>query len=80
MSTFDHDSIVDLQKITYSNYVKRLLSDNGSFLFKLWSGDLVETLKLELEKNFKKVKIIKPKASRNDSAEIFVLCLKYKKE
>ena len=74
---FNKDSIVKLQ-MTAFDLSKKVLKLNGYFLCKLWFGDRIELIKKDLLKNFDKVKIIKPPASRSDSAEIFLFCSNFK--
>lgn len=76
--TLDHDSIVSLQHKAF-DLSKKLLKPNGYFLCKLWSGDTNTEFIGYLLKYFESVKIVKPKASRDDSSEIFLMCLKFKK-
>ena len=51
-----------------------VLKNNGTFLFKIWSGSDEQKLVVMLSQHFKQVKTVKPAASRDDSAEVFVLC------
>ena len=57
----------------------KTLKINGYFLCKLWFGDGIENFQKELLENFEKVKLVKPPASRSDSAEIFLFCSNFKK-
>ncbi len=77
--TFDHDAIIDLQ-MQALDLAKKCLKINGNFLCKLWFGDRSEEFVKNLSKTFQTVKIVKPAASRSDSAECFVIALKYKPE
>lgn len=50
------------------------VSDVGaSVLVKLWQCNGGNSLKLDMEKFYDKVKLVKPLSSRSDSAEIFIL-------
>ena len=51
-----------------------VLKNNGTFLFKIWSGSDEQKLVVMLSQHFRQVKTVKPAASRDDSAEVFVLC------
>lgn len=51
---------------------------NATLLVKLWQCGDTEKLKTDMEKFYKNVKIVKPNASRSDSAEIFLLAREFK--
>ncbi len=72
-STLDHDVIIELQRKAF-NVAKLFLAESGFFVCKLWFGDTIKDFQAELLKNFEKVKVTKPAASRDDSAEIFLFC------
>ena len=48
-------------------------SPGSSLVIKIWQGGLMEYLLSKLQMNFSKVSTFKPKASRSDSAEIYVI-------
>ena len=52
---------------------KDLLKNNGNFVCKLFQGEGIEKFVNDVRKVFKKVKLFKPKASRQDSAEIYLI-------
>ncbi|RNA43329.1 rRNA methyltransferase mitochondrial [Brachionus plicatilis] len=76
-STFDHDAIIELQAKAF-DMAKQFLDSKGFFLCKIWFGDGTSEFKEKLSKNFESVKSIKPPASRNQSAEIFIFCSNFK--
>lgn len=49
------------------------LKVNGNFFAKVFQGDMLNDFILKMKKRFDVVKIIKPKASRARSSEIFIL-------
>ncbi len=51
----------------------RLLKTNGNLFVKVFQGDMFRNFVKEVEKHFTRVEIVKPKASRARSAEVFVL-------
>ncbi|MEY3107380.1 MAG: hypothetical protein RIT35_1558 [Pseudomonadota bacterium] len=57
---------------------KTVLTKDGSFLVKLFHGEGFETLYSEIEHNFTKVIIRKPKASRPRSNEVYILAKGFK--
>ena len=50
-----------------------LLKNNGSFIFKIWKGEEEKEIIKKLKANFNKVEYFKPKSSRQESSEIFIL-------
>ena len=52
---------------------KKLENGGGTLLVKLWQGKDTDSVMQAMRKCFAKVQIIKPLASRADSAEIFLL-------
>ena len=55
--------------------VRQVLKPNGNFLTKVFQGAGTEELIKELRSSFKTVKIRKPKASRAESREVYLLAL-----
>lgn len=55
-----------------------LLKAEGTLLVKAFQGEPFEKLRREFNPHFAKVKIIKPKGSRDESVEIFLLGLGWK--
>jgi 23S rRNA (uridine2552-2'-O)-methyltransferase len=56
---------------------KRTLKPDGSFICKLFQGEGTEALIAEARRAFGKVKIVKPKASRASSSEIYLVARNY---
>ena len=57
-------------------FSKDILSDNGFFISKIFMGGTFNEIVYEGKKIFKEVKIFKPKSSRKDSKESFIICKK----
>jgi 23S rRNA (uridine2552-2'-O)-methyltransferase len=55
-----------------------LLAEDGSFFVKVFQGDLLHKFLGLMRKYFSVVKTLKPKASRKESAELYVLGLGFK--
>ncbi len=70
----DHARQIDLadKSLQIANSV---LKDNGNFFVKVFQGELFNRFLYSMRKCFSEVKVIKPKASRKQSAEIYVLGL-----
>lgn len=68
----DHARQVDLARSSLA-IATELLRIGGNFFVKVFQGDLFDAFIKEVKGCFSRVKIMKPKASRTKSAEIFVL-------
>ena len=55
---------------------KYFIKENGYFISKIFMGDTFNEIVAEGKKYFKEVKIFKPKSSRKDSKESFIICRK----
>ena len=57
-------------------FAKDLLTENGYFISKIFMGGTFNEIVAEGKKYFKEVKVFKPKSSRKDSKESFIICKK----
>tara|TARA_B110000438_G_scaffold259177_1_gene268407 strand:+ start:2685 stop:3296 length:612 start_codon:yes stop_codon:yes gene_type:complete len=57
-------------------FAKDILEVNGSFVSKIFMGGTFNEIVEEGKKYFKDVKVFKPKSSRKDSKESFIICRK----
>ncbi|WP_440633873.1 RlmE family RNA methyltransferase [Candidatus Pelagibacter sp. HIMB1485] len=57
-------------------FAKDLLNENGYFISKIFMGGTFNEIVAEGKKHFKEVKVFKPKSSRKDSKESFIICKK----
>ncbi|XP_053607093.1 rRNA methyltransferase 2, mitochondrial isoform X2 [Plodia interpunctella] len=73
----DKDRIIGLcyMALRFAALVTKI---NGSLLFKVWDGKEVPILEMDLERFYNNIKILKPKASRSDSSEKFILARGFK--
>ena len=55
-------------------FAKDLLKENGYFISKIFMGGSFNEIVAEGKKYFKEVKVFKPKSSRKDSKESFIIC------
>jgi 23S rRNA (uridine2552-2'-O)-methyltransferase len=74
----DHARQIDLTKsaLTLS---RKIIKKNGKVVLKVFQGDMLNELIDELRNEFKKVRITKPTASRQDSSELYLICIGYNK-
>jgi len=72
----DHARQIDLTRnaLRLSSII---LKKRGKAVFKVFQGDMLNELIVELKKMFKKVILTKPNASRQVSSEIYLICLDY---
>jgi len=57
-------------------FAKDLMKENGFFISKIFMGGTFNEIVAEGKKYFKEVKVFKPKSSRKDSKESFIICRK----
>ena len=57
-------------------FAKDLLTNKGYFISKIFMGGSFNEIVAEGKKYFKEVKVFKPKSSRKDSKESFIICRK----
>ncbi len=73
----DHARQISLSTIAlrFAQYVLRV---GGSSVFKVFEGDMLMEFRSELRKSFGKVLLSKPSASRQESSELYIICLDFK--
>ena len=57
-------------------FAKDLMKENGYFISKIFMGGTFNEIVADGKKYFKEVKVFKPKSSRKDSKESFIICRK----
>ena len=57
-------------------FAKEMIKENGYFISKIFMGGTFNEIVAEGKKYFKEVKVFKPKSSRKDSKESFIICQK----
>ena len=57
-------------------FAKDVLKENGYFISKIFMGETFNEIVTDGKKFFKEVKVFKPKSSRKDSKESFIICNK----
>jgi 23S rRNA (uridine2552-2'-O)-methyltransferase len=70
----DHYRQVDIT-LAAAALMGGFLRKGGNAMFKVFDGERFGELRAVLSKQFKKVQITKPKASRRASAELYLVCL-----
>lgn len=73
----DHLRIVTLVELALE-FAEQVLAPGGVFVAKVFQGGTEKTLLDRLKKNFTKVHHAKPKASRKESAEIYVVAIGFR--
>ena len=58
------------------SFAKDLIKNNGFFISKIFMGGTFNEIVAEGKKYFREVKVFKPKSSRKDSKESFIICRK----
>lgn len=77
VSSLDHVKIIDL---SYKALRFALINSypGAHFVTKIWSGQGKDKLLNDMEKFYADVQLLKPKSSRNDSAEIYLAGFAFK--
>lgn len=73
----DHARQISLSTIAL-RFAQHVLRIGGSSVFKVFEGDMLEEFRSELRKSFGKVLLNKPSASRQESSELYIVCLNFK--
>jgi 23S rRNA (uridine2552-2'-O)-methyltransferase len=73
----DHARQISLTKSAFG-VAQKILKENGNAIFKVFEGELLNEVKDDLNSNFHKVLLTKPGASRQQSSELYVVCLKFR--
>ena len=73
----DHARQISLSTIAL-RFTQRVLRIGGSSVFKVFDGDMLKEFRSELQRSFSKVFLSKPSASRQESSELYVICLNFK--
>lgn len=75
----DHTRIIALLEESLV-LAEKILAQGGSFVGKIFQGGSSDEIVKKLQKNFKIVKYFKPKSSRQDSAETYLVAIDFKRE
>jgi 23S rRNA (uridine2552-2'-O)-methyltransferase len=70
----DHARQIDLAQQAL-NIAFETLRPAGNFFVKVFQGDLLDDFTTKVEKSFQTANVVKPKASRGKSAEMFILAM-----
>lgn len=60
------------------DFIEKFLNPEGCFVCKVFQGGAAGELLLEFKRRFEFVKHFKPKSSRKESSEFYLICLKFK--
>ena len=75
--SMDHIRTVFLVELAW-DFASQVLAQNGAFIAKVFQGGTEKDLLVKLKKSFTSVKHVKPKASRKESPELYVVCTGFK--
>lgn len=73
----DHARQISLSA-TALGFARQVLRVGGSAVFKVFEGDLLNEFKADLKTSFGRVLLNKPSASRQESSELYIVCLDFK--
>lgn len=63
---------------TALGFARQVLRGGGSAVFKVFEGEMLGEFKAELKSSFGRVLLSKPAASRQESSELYIVCLDFK--
>lgn len=75
----DHARSIELVNEIYL-FSKNVLKEGGNFISKLFDGEDTKDFVNELKKSFEKVSIYRPKSTRKNSFEIYIICRGFRNE
>jgi 23S rRNA (uridine2552-2'-O)-methyltransferase len=75
----DHLRIVALAEVALA-LAEEVLAPGGAFVVKVWQGGAEPSLLAELKQRFSKLRHVKPKASRQQSAELYLVAQGFRPE
>ena len=73
----DHARQISLTQ-TALQFASAVLQEGGTAILKVFEGDMLNDLRAELRQYFGKVLLSKPSASRQESSELYTVCLDYR--
>lgn len=73
----DHARQISLTQTALA-FAQGVLREGGSAVFKVFEGDMLAGLKSELREHFRTVHLAKPTASRQESSELYVVCMDFR--
>ena len=73
----DHDRLISLC-LSLLDMVPDVLQPRGTFLCKTWAGSQSHRLQKRLTEEFQDTRTVKPKASRKESSEVYLLATQYR--
>ncbi|HEX7032211.1 MAG TPA: RlmE family RNA methyltransferase [Nitrososphaera sp.] len=73
----DHARQISLSTIAL-NFARQVSRHGGSAVFKVFEGDMLREFRVELGKSFGRVLLSKPSASRQQSSELYIVCLDFR--
>ncbi len=77
ISSWDHARSIDLAERALF-VAENVLRERGNFVVKVFQGDMLNLYLKKCRERFEMVKVHKPKASNRESAEIYVVCKRFK--
>jgi 23S rRNA (uridine2552-2'-O)-methyltransferase len=63
---------------TALGFARQILRAGGNGVYKVFEGEMLGEFKAELKKSFGRVLLSKPTASRQESSELYIVCLDFK--
>ena len=75
--SLDHFRQLDLARMTLRLSLQ-MLNSGGNMVVKVFQGEFYRSFLTEAKNHFQTVRTVKPKASRSESAEMYLVCLRFR--
>lgn len=72
----DHYNLINLNRVCIE-FAGKVLKRRGHLIVKTFEGTLQKKLQEEIKKYFNKINVFKPSSSRQESSEVYLICLGY---
>jgi len=73
----DHARQISLSTVALG-FARQVLREDASAVFKVFEGDMLNEFRAELKMSFGRVFLSKPSASRQQSSELYIVCLDFR--
>lgn len=77
MKALDHIKIIDLAYSVF-RFALEISSYDATFICKIWDGVKAIALQREVERFYKSLKLVRPRSTRDESSEVFIVAQGFK--
>ncbi|XP_075263589.1 rRNA methyltransferase 2, mitochondrial-like, partial [Convolutriloba macropyga] len=73
IASFDSEKLFNMNSTVYNKIAVKYLAKGGSLVFKFWQTPDLKDFSNQLNEKFKLIKTFKPKSSRKESSEVYLI-------